>query len=379
MRNIDADLSKTAPLMSDKISINTSRRMGLRRRTSFQRLLMGVDMEKLLNFKILATNDLDQARTAVASTYLPNRLTKLSQQGFRSSLNAIEGYDVTVGYLTYRAEVNLQMPPSEDFYHVNLTVGGHTEAWRDDRQTWQTTGTNSGVVLLPDQLSRVTWSSDAEQVIFRFSRRRLENHLARLIGRDVVDSIHFDLGLDLRTPAGASLYSSAMHMVSELDRLNSNPGFAHMVRPMEELIMTQLLYTSEHNYRHYLDPAGGDLSTGGHAPFGVNDRRLEHVREYIESRLRENITLEEVAAVGSMSIRRLHALFRSTLETTPRTYILHRRLDFVRAELESASSSDSVSSIASRFGFTHLGRFAAVYRQKFGELPSSTLNRLTQK
>lgn len=332
-------------------------------------------MEKLLNYRILSTDDLDQARTAVSSTYLPNRLMQLSNQPLQSSLNANEDYDVTVGYLTYRSEVNLQMPPSEDFYHVNLTVGGHTDAWRDDRQTWQTAGRNSGVVLLPDQLSRVSWSSDAEQVIFRFSRRRLERHLARLIGRDVVDPVQFDLGLDLRTPAGSSLYSSAMHMVSEMDRLKSRSGFADMIRPMEELIMTQLLYASNHNYRMYLEPADGESSVGAHQTPKVNDRRMQDMRDYLESRLRESITLEELAVVGSLSIRRLHSLFRSSLGTTPRNYILQRRLELARAELESSGSTDSVSSIASRCGFTHLGRFAAAYRQKFGELPSVTLDR----
>lgn len=332
-------------------------------------------MEKLLNFRILSTDDLDQARTAVSSTYLPNHLTQLSHQPLQSSLNANEDYDVTVGYLTYRSEVSLQMPPSRDFYHVNQTVGGHTDAWRDGRQSAQTSGRSSGVVLLPDQLSRVSWSSDAEQVIFRFSRRRLERHLARLIGRDVVDPIQFALGLDLRTPAGSGLYSSAMQMVSELDRLKSASGFADMIRPMEELIMTQLLYASDHNYRVYLEPAVGAPSDGVQRAPRIDDRRLREIRDYLESKLSENITFEELALVGSLSIRRLHSLFQSSLGTTPRNYILQRRLERARAELEKSGSADSVSSIASKCGFTHLGRFAAAYRQKFGELPSATLGR----
>lgn len=332
-------------------------------------------MEKLRNFRVLATDDLDEARAAVSSTYLDNHLTQLSSSGLHFSLNASESYDVTVGYLTYASEVNLQMPPSGEFYHVNLTTGGRTDAWRDDRQRWQTSDGDSGVVLLPEQLSRVTWSHDAEQVIFRFSRRRLEGYLGRLIGREVTQPIQFDLGLDLRTQVGAGLYATALQMVDEFDRLQSVPGFAQMVRPMEELVMTQLIYAARHDYSAELRAADSTASVRPRGLGGRIDRRLQTVQEYIDATLGEHMSLEGIAAVGGVSIRSLHALFRSELGTTPRRYILDRRLNVVRNELETSSGAETVSSICTRWGFTHLGRFASAYRRRFGEAPSTTLRR----
>jgi AraC family ethanolamine operon transcriptional activator len=43
----------------------------------------------------------------------------------------------------------------------------------------------------------------------------------------------------------------------------------------------------------------------------------------------------------------------------------------VRGELLSRSA-DTVGDVAARWGFWHLSRFAADYRQHFGELPSAT-------
>jgi len=332
-------------------------------------------MEKLRNFRILATHDLDEARAAVSSTYLDNHLTQLSRRDLHFALNAAESYDVTVGYLTYASEVSLQMPPSGDFYHVNLTTGGSTDAWRDDRQTWQTSNGDSGVVLLPEQLSRVTWSHDAEQVIFRFSRQRLEGYLSRLIGRDVTRPIEFDLGLDLRTQVGASLYATALQMVDEFDRLESVPGFTQIVRPMEELVMTQLLFAGRHNYTSELRTLDSETMADRRSNSTILDQRLSRIRDHIDTNLRENLRLEELASVGGVSIRSLHALFRSNLGTTPRRYILDQRLDRVHDDLIATSGPTTVGAVSTRWGFTHLGRFASAYRNRFGEAPSETLRR----
>ena len=60
----------------------------------------------------------------------------------------------------------------------------------------------------------------------------------------------------------------------------------------------------------------------------------------------------------------------------PMSYLRLRRLKSVRRALCSASPADSsVAELARHYGFTELGRFAARYRQLFGELPSATLQR----
>ena len=57
-------------------------------------------------------------------------------------------------------------------------------------------------------------------------------------------------------------------------------------------------------------------------------------------------------------------------------YARMRRLDTVREALkQSDPRRASVTDIAMRFGFWELDRFAAAYRQRFGEPPSSTLRR----
>jgi len=49
------------------------------------------------------------------------------------------------------------------------------------------------------------------------------------------------------------------------------------------------------------------------------------------------------------------------------------RLHHVRRDLLAARPGARVGDIAAAWGFSHLGRFAAAYRRRFGEPPSATL------
>jgi transcriptional regulator GlxA family with amidase domain len=57
-------------------------------------------------------------------------------------------------------------------------------------------------------------------------------------------------------------------------------------------------------------------------------------------------------------------------------YLRQVRLRRARAALQAADrEATTVRAIAARLGLVHMGRFAAAYREAFGETPSDTLNR----
>src|ERR1700728_5196376 len=82
----------------------------------------------------------------------------------------------------------------------------------------------------------------------------------------------------------------------------------------------------------------------------------------------------ELARATGVSARALQRAFERSGQPSPMMYLRRLRLHRVHAEL-AASSPDSVTvtMIAGRWGFMHLGRFAGQYRQLFGETPSETL------
>ena len=110
-------------------------------------------------------------------------------------------------------------------------------------------------------------------------------------------------------------------------------------------------------------------------PGGIAEMPL--AREQLETFvLTQLLTPAELARVGSMSVRTLHATFHAELGISCMAYLRRLRLDHVRAELLRAGRSGvRVTDVAMRWGFIHPSRFAQQYRERFGELPSDTVKR----
>ncbi|MFF0909074.1 helix-turn-helix domain-containing protein [Microbacterium sp. HMH0099] len=101
---------------------------------------------------------------------------------------------------------------------------------------------------------------------------------------------------------------------------------------------------------------------------------VRRAKAYIEAHAAEPVVLADVAQAARLSPRGLQYAFRAATGRTPMQYLRHVRLDAARSDLRGGDpSTDTVAAIAARWGFSNLGRFAAMYRAEFGETPSSTL------
>ncbi|WP_322032876.1 helix-turn-helix transcriptional regulator [Paraburkholderia sp. J76] len=88
-----------------------------------------------------------------------------------------------------------------------------------------------------------------------------------------------------------------------------------------------------------------------------------------------SIPLEEIARRSGYSLRSLELIFRRCVGTTPGRWFINMRLNGALRDLIMPGQTLPVSAIASKWGFRHLSRFSAQYRNAFGELPSDTLAR----
>lgn len=98
----------------------------------------------------------------------------------------------------------------------------------------------------------------------------------------------------------------------------------------------------------------------------------------MQDHLEEPLTVSDVAVACGVSVRTLQAAFKSTYGLGPMQWLREQRLHRVRETLRSIDHEGlSVTDVAMRFGFTHLGEFSKAYRRVFGDTASRALGRKT--
>lgn len=283
---------------------------------------------------------------------------------FGATLHAVVSGPVTLGQLCVAAPVELRLEsPVDRFLVVSPAGAGTTVAGGSELEA----APGTAFVVQPGRPIVVVLAAGASTRLVGIERQAVLVHLSRLLDRALDRPLAFDLRMDLRA-GPARRWNLALDMLQaeladEGSLLRSGIGQGQL----EEFLISSLLYGQPSTYSAAL------------ARPRPNSERpaTTAAKQFIETNLSDHLTLAEVAAAAGVSVRTLQAAFRSELRTTPVAYIRSRRLDRARAELadEMTEGTVTVTDVATRWGITHLGRFATEYRARFGESPSQTLRR----
>lgn len=102
---------------------------------------------------------------------------------------------------------------------------------------------------------------------------------------------------------------------------------------------------------------------------------LKVAEDYLLQHLDQPATRDAIATETGVCIRTLSRAFMKFNGVGPMEFLRERRMEAAFLMLSGSTHEEArVTSVASNFGFGHLGRFSVAYRQKFGESPSQTLN-----
>ncbi|MGO2110014.1 MAG: AraC family transcriptional regulator [Pseudoclavibacter sp.] len=323
---------------------------------------MGIE-GTLDRFRVTHTRSVDEARQAVADVYLAN-FPHVAGTRLNMRLNAWGDHDFTLGWLTYGAGTRLEMPEASGHYHVNLTTRGTTHGLRGDGAEGATSARRGGLALMPNRTTVVDWAPGAEQLIIRFSRSKLERFASDLTGVHVDAPIEFSFEFGTDRGRADSALASAEFLAHELDRADGIADNPILVEQLESFVMSNVLYSIPNSLSERLHEPAKPAGRG----------RLDAVIEYMHDHAELPLAPADLARIGHMSIRSLHATFQREFGTSPIAYLRRIRLDRVRDEFMSGHPSEvRVAEVAYRWGFSHPSRFASMYREAFGELPSETL------
>ncbi|WP_067805839.1 AraC family transcriptional regulator [Nocardia beijingensis] len=318
-------------------------------------------IEPLSRHRYFRTADPDVARAAMSGILREHRLDP-GASTMEASCNVVRYGDIGLVYKHYGVRVRIRTEPIGTFRLVQIPLAG----WARVLNGTADIAFDPAVASVPDPDASLdmNWHESSRQLLVRFDRAALDDHLRRMLGRVPDRPLRMAMAMHLRSPAARTWLESLRMLQTDAE----GPGLFldPRLRPqVEQLMMSQFLLAQPNSYTEFLL----DVAPGKSTP-----RPIRLAEQLITDHAHEMLTITDIAEAVGLSVRSLQEGFRRYLDTTPTARLREARLVGVHAALTAADpTTTTVAAVAADWGFWHLGRFAALYRRRWGVPPAVTL------
>lgn len=313
------------------------------------------------HLQLFASRDLVQTRMLVGQVMKPHRLEiHGGSQQLASRMHHMTLGGVALSRLKYGAEVDIEPGCLEDFFLIQMPLAGHASIESGSQRI--VSNANLAAVISPSDSTVMRWSADADQLMVRIDRQLIERAVSAQTGRADQGPVRFELDFGWRESNAwrcMLLYLSTF-AANEIDVVK----YRLLVANIEQLVVSTLIASQPHNMSELKRPRR----------MAVLPRHVRKVEDFLREHAHEPICADQLAQLAGVSMRSLYAGFREYCGISPLQYLRNLRLDGARQTLL-AEPDSNVTSVAMRWGFSHMGRFSIEYKQRFGESPSQCLRK----
>jgi AraC-like DNA-binding protein len=322
-------------------------------------------MAPLASFPIVSTRDTDEAQSV-----LSRELTRLQfksvqdRRSFRLEMNGVHLGRTMIGYNRFHADTVVDAGEMGNAVALAVGSGGPPSTIELDGEP--VVCVDSGAIVSPSRRVVNLRPAGGGVLVARAEMGAIEERFREVLDRRPVKPIVFDRSVDLTSGVGAHTRRALDFLVAGIESNGAVLENSLLRASLDDMLLS-VLVALPNNYSDAL--VKGDRQVSG-AP-----RIVRRAEEFLEAHADEPITISNVVAECGISRNTLFTAFRKYRGYSPMQFLADCRLDSARHALRSPSPTDTVSSIASEFGFAHLGRFSAQYKRTYGESPSTTLRR----
>jgi AraC-like DNA-binding protein len=312
-----------------------------------------------------ATRNVHEARAFLNEYYYSNFVEVLSgEHRWETRFEVVPSSTLTLGDLQFGTDVKIRFGEL-GAYHVNLPMSGSL-AWRQGRSAPLQATTRTAAVFQPvGDTCLEKWDGNCRLLAVKIGRAALEDELARLLDSPVRSPVTLAPTVDITCGLGASWLRLVRLMAADAAQPQGLIHHPIVGARLQEALITGLLHATDHPYRDRLERPN---------PATAAPRAIRRVVEAMRAHPDKPFTVADLAAIAGVSIRCLQESFRRYVGMSPMTYLRQMRLAGVHEHLRQGDPAlHTVTEIAYCYGFTHMGRFAAEYRARYGVTPRETL------
>ena len=313
--------------------------------------------------RVASAPGIEEARHALSRAFLPVDFPSArASSTIGLTLNAVVVGRTTCGFMRFGDAVRIDTAEAEN-YHIDIPMTGRATMQAALATPVHATS-QTAAVFMPGRPVRLDCGDRFSQLSLMLPRDVARLELEDLLGEPAERPLEFTADLNMRGAGGQTI----LHALRLIDRAAAEKDGA-LTHPLaaqrlEQMLLHSLLFGQPHNYTAALTGPAPEAGT----------RPVAKAAEFLRADPGHPWTVAEVAAKVSLSVRSLQEAFRRSLDTTPMAYLRSIRLEKVHHELATADPGTvTVTEVATRWGFLHLGRFASAYTRAFGEYPSATL------
>lgn len=318
--------------------------------------------------EIFYTENLREATKLIGQAFSPLtlRVAESHLDAFAAGMHGVRLRNVSMLYFDLHVPAVVDIPRQGPYYAVHMPMNGCALA--EHRGESFEANSICSLVSSPGEALTMHLDLDSPQLVIRIEEPAMAAYLTRVIGRSLAHPLAFEPAFDLTSEAAMRWHAAVQLIHTEVFHTGSLVGRGQGIGAVEDLVMSSLLHLQPSNYHsEFTQPTRPDK----------RGTVVQAAIEYLDDHLAEHVTMHAVANAVHMSVRAVQQGFHDQLGMTPMTYVRERRLERVHAELMDATPADgiTVTAVAERWGFHHLGSFGGEYRKRWGESPSQTLRR----
>ena len=318
----------------------------------------------LTHFALLHTRDLDESRQVMGELWGKHEVEIKGHIPFETTVNHAEIGQTGLTFVRCPTPLRVHCVLGGDRFTALLHEEGRSLHQINAEST--VAGPGSAVIVVPGQDVRM--DSEAVRLLaLEYPTTRVEQAL-RIRGLPSARFEQWARHRDLTSPAGAALRSLAQWAARELNQpdtpLASGPTAEHLEQTLFSL---------------FLDCLAEPFPSAAPPDPMLGRIKLSDCEHWIAANLQESLSDDTLATLVGVSPRAVQLAFRHYHHCTPMAFVRRARLHSIRQELLARGEVTTVTEVAMKFRFFHMGHFADAYRREFGERPAETIRRLHRR
>lgn len=309
-------------------------------------------------FLLFNSNDYQTIKDQISHYLCPHQFDVDTVVSLNTRLNGFSFGNSALYDLKYSAPVAITIEGISQNYLFRITLEGQCKVESAQREVLQSAGIMT--VTHPNTKSRIVTNHHCRNIILKLAQQDVETQLFKMLGYTGTEPVIFDNALSCTHEGLSSIIETLNYLCHAYYNIqNWNFISASFTQYLIELILLKV----PNNYSHQLNEQRQR----------VLPNYMKRAQHYIQQHIKSSIVLPDLSKFCGVSARTLQKGFNQYFQQTPIEYIRELRLELVHQALLNDLKTENVTEILLNNGIQSSGRFSAIYKKRYGCVPSQTL------